>query len=59
MEFSSALPYLIAVYVGIWFFVLAYVLIMQNKLSALRKQVEVLTRAVEKKSEKKPEPVRV
>lgn len=52
MSFQQALPYLITVYIGIWLGLFVYLLVIQGKLSSLRKQVEVLNRAVEKQSPK-------
>ncbi|MHB0977098.1 MAG: hypothetical protein ACYC1U_07870 [Candidatus Aquicultorales bacterium] len=60
MEFKTALPYLIGVYVGIWVGVLVFLISMQGQISGLRKKLEVLTKAVEKKAaEPAPETVNV
>lgn len=52
MDFETALPYLIAVYIGIWAGVLAYLFLLQGKISNLNKQVDALSKAVEKKTAK-------
>jgi len=47
---NEQLPYVIAVYMGIWVGLLAYVLVMSNRLSNLKKELTVLNRAVEKQN---------
>ncbi|MBI4734095.1 MAG: CcmD family protein [Rubrobacteridae bacterium] len=43
-------PYVIAVYLAIWAVLFIFVLFMNNKMSGLKKELEVLTKEVEKKN---------
>jgi len=46
---ATAIAYVAAAYIGIWVILFGYLLSMGSKLSGLRRQVEVLTEAVERK----------
>lgn len=43
-------PYVIAVYMVIWAVLFIFVLAMNNKMSSLKKELDILTREVEKKN---------
>lgn len=52
MEFKEAAPYVIGAYMGIWAVLIGYVLVINNKLSGLKKELDVLSKAFEKKANK-------
>jgi len=47
---ETAIWYVAGAYIGIWVILFGYLLVMGNKLAALRRQVEALTDAVGRKS---------
>lgn len=47
---KDQLPYVVAVYMGIWAVLLGYVFVVNNKLSGLKKELGALGKAVEKKN---------
>ncbi len=50
MEFREAVPYVVSAYMGIWLAIVIYFLMIQGKLTALGKQLDVLAKAVDKKA---------
>ncbi|MBS3910082.1 MAG: hypothetical protein KGZ93_10765 [Actinobacteria bacterium] len=49
MEFQEAWPYVVGVYIGIWAVLLIYVIVLQNKLAAVKRELDSLSKAVERK----------
>ncbi|HEY3375086.1 MAG TPA: CcmD family protein [Candidatus Aquicultor sp.] len=43
-------PYVVAVYMGIWVVLLGYVVVVNNKLSGLKKELSALSKFIEKKN---------
>ncbi|MCL6472786.1 MAG: CcmD family protein [Firmicutes bacterium] len=50
MELREAIPYVVAAYMGIWVVLFAYVFVASSKISGLKKELDALTKAIEKKS---------
>lgn len=49
MEFQEAWPYVVGVYMSIWAVLLIYVIIMQSKLAAVKRELASLSKAIERK----------
>jgi CcmD family protein len=52
MEFREAVPFVVAVYMGIWVVLFVFVVLLHSRLSRLLEEVKVLTRVVEKQTGK-------
>ncbi|MBE0446837.1 MAG: hypothetical protein IBX64_01815 [Actinobacteria bacterium] len=50
MEFKEAWPFVIGVYMGIWVVLLIYVVMVQNKLSGVKRELTLLVKALEKRA---------
>lgn len=51
MSFREAVPYVVAAYMGIWALLFVYLLVLGSRLSGLRREIDALTKTVEKKQE--------
>ncbi len=51
MQLKQAVPYVVAAYMGIWVVLFVYMFIVNNRLSRLKKELSVLSKAFEKKGE--------
>ncbi|MDI6817512.1 MAG: hypothetical protein QME41_10070 [Actinomycetota bacterium] len=49
MEFQEAWPYVVGVYMSIWAVLLIYVVVLQKKLAAVKRELASLSKAVERK----------
>ncbi|MDP2211018.1 MAG: hypothetical protein Q8J63_04695 [Candidatus Aquicultor sp.] len=49
MEFQEAWPYVVGVYMSIWAVLLIYVIVLQKKLAAVKRELGSLSKAVERK----------
>jgi hypothetical protein len=52
MEFKEAMPFVVAAYMGIWVVLFTFVVLLYSRLSRLLEEVRVLTRVVERQTEK-------
>jgi len=50
MEFREAWPFVLGAYMGIWAILLVYVLVLQSKLSGVKRELSSLSKAVERKA---------
>lgn len=50
MEFKEAWPFILGAYMGIWAILLIYVLVLQSKLSGIKRELSSLSKAVERKA---------
>jgi len=51
MEFNEAWPFVIGTYLGIWVVLFVYVVMMQSKLSSIKKEISSLSKALERKAQ--------
>jgi len=49
MEFKEAWPFILGAYMGIWAILLVYVLVLQSKLSGVKRELESLSKVMERK----------
>ena len=50
MGIKESLPYILAAYIGIWVILFAYVILMQNKLAGIKKELASLGRVLDRKA---------
>ncbi|HZD60569.1 MAG TPA: CcmD family protein [Anaerolineae bacterium] len=49
MEFKNAWPFVVGAYMGIWTVLFIYVVVMQSKLSGIKKELALLGKALERR----------